>query len=95
MVTMKSVKSSNIAAVGYDPETRELYISFKNSSYIMSDVTAEHAQGLIEAESPGRYFAQHIRGQYDYKKTEHPPPNTLIEEEPPDVIPIRMKEDDA
>jgi KTSC domain len=61
----KSVSSSSVTSVGYDSETRTLEIEFNSGSvYEYNEVPPEIYQGLMEAPSKGRYFANEIRGQY-------------------------------
>jgi hypothetical protein len=56
---MHTVKSSHISAVGHDPETNTLKITFgAGRSYIYKDVSAEDAAALVGAESPGRHLRQ-------------------------------------
>lgn len=70
------VKSSQIAAIGYDAGTKTLEIEFPGlagaagSVYQYSDVPAEVHANLMGAESPGRYFGVHIRGKFAFKKVE-------------------------
>ena len=61
----KSVSSSSVASVGYDPRSQTLEIEFHSGSvYDYEEVPPEIYQGLMEAPSKGRYFANEIRGQY-------------------------------
>jgi hypothetical protein len=61
------VESSMIASVGYDEASRILEIEFNNGRvYQYADVPPEEYQGLMEADSHGRYFLAHIRDVYDY-----------------------------
>ncbi len=60
------VDSSNIEATRYDRETGTLGIRFRNGGvYSYRGVPAEIAQGLVQAESPGRFFHSMIRGAYE------------------------------
>lgn len=62
-VEMKDVKSSNVAAVGYDADAKELHVAFRNGSkYIYHDVDAEKHSALISADSVGGFFNAHIKG---------------------------------
>jgi hypothetical protein len=76
-IALIPIVSSQIAAVGYDAETRELVIKFRASGrtaeaiYSYDGVPPELATGLIAAESPGAYFHRHIRhGQFRYRRHE-------------------------
>jgi hypothetical protein len=59
-------QSSNIAAVGYDSATSELYVTFVNSgrTYKYLDVPPGEFGMLERADSVGSYFANNIKGQY-------------------------------
>ncbi len=67
----KTVDSSQISEVGYDPETATLGIRFKAgkkspaSEYHYADVTDDVYQGLLTATSVGRYFAEQIKQRPD------------------------------
>ena len=63
------VESSNLKAVSYDAENRELYVWFLGGGiYVYYDVPPERYAGLIEAPSHGSYFVEHIRNTYRYRK---------------------------
>lgn len=65
----KSVASSNIASVGYDPESETLEIKFNGSGiYSYEKVPASVYDALMAAESKGSYFAKNIKGKYGFKK---------------------------
>ncbi|MGB2754691.1 MAG: KTSC domain-containing protein [Phycisphaerae bacterium] len=56
------VQSSNIASVGYDPETSTLEIEFVNANvYQYFGVPADVHEGLMVAGSKGSYFHHHIK----------------------------------
>jgi hypothetical protein len=60
-----TVESSTMRSVGYDPQSRMMEIEFTSGHvYQYSDVPPEVYQGLVDAESQGRYFRQHIRGVF-------------------------------
>jgi hypothetical protein len=62
----ESVRSSNLASVGYDANSKTLEIEFKNRRvYQYFQVPAMEYLSLINAESVGRYFSAEIRGAYD------------------------------
>lgn len=53
----KSVVSSNVAEVGYDPETKTLEVAFiEGSVYQYLGVPESVYNGLMVAPSVGRYF---------------------------------------
>lgn len=63
------IKSSNLRTVGYEAETRLLDIEFGSRSvYRYFEVPEQVYRELLEAESAGRYFAQHIRDGYEFRR---------------------------
>ena len=70
MTDMQFVDSSNIEAIGYDPEARELHVRFLKSgdTYVYSDVNPVVFDELMQAESKGSYLNRRIKGNYQYHK---------------------------
>ena len=67
-VDLVEVESSNIAKIGYDPETQTLYIKFKGGSlWSYRAVPPEEYQRLAEAKSVGKHFAGWIRPNPRYE----------------------------
>lgn len=67
MFNQVSVNSSAISTVGYNDETKALYITFRlGAEYIYPDVPQQEYINLISASSVGRYFNEHIK-QYSAK----------------------------
>lgn len=65
---MRPVTSSNIAAVGYDAERRELRVRFRGGSeYAYADVPADVAAALVDAPSVGGYLAREIAHNPRYR----------------------------
>ena len=63
------VKSSNIKAIGYVEDTNGLLVEFKSGAvYTYNDVPVEVYKALAGAESKGKYFAEHIKGVFEYQK---------------------------
>jgi len=63
--------SSAIQAFEYDPERRELLVTFTTGRrYIYADVPEHVAIGLERASSLGRYFNWRIRDQYEFREIE-------------------------
>jgi hypothetical protein len=61
------VTSSRLDAVMYESDSRVLSIRFRNGAeYSYQDVPREIARGLTSATSPGRFYADNIKGRYDY-----------------------------
>lgn len=66
---MIPVESSMVDSVGYDEETRCLQVVFNTSKvYCYEDVPPEIFQGLLEAESKGRYIRAYIIDVYPYRR---------------------------
>lgn len=63
------VSSSNLRSVGYDASSETLEIEFHSGgTYQYSQVPASIYQGLMQAESHGRYFHAHIKDVYAYRR---------------------------
>jgi len=66
-IALHDVESSQINAIGYDPETLVLAIQFKGwkgevgSTYHYANVTAADFEAFKNADSIGRHFGQHIK----------------------------------
>lgn len=66
---MIAVDSSNVAAIGYDPENAVLRIQFKPANlYEYYDVPQFEYDGLMGAESKGQYGHQNIYKKYRQTK---------------------------
>lgn len=66
-----AVKSSNLEAVGYDPATHTLSVTFRNGGhYEYADVPSQAYMDLIQAESKGTHLHAHIKGKYAHRKLE-------------------------
>lgn len=69
MTDMTPVDSSNLQAVGYDADSRELHVRFlNNDTYVYSDVPEELHQELLRAPSKGSFLNRAIKGTYVYRK---------------------------
>lgn len=56
------VSSSNLKAIGYDPQTRTLEVEFLNGGlYSYSGVPSSVHSGLMSAASHGSYFDAHVK----------------------------------
>lgn len=72
MMEMKAVTSSKLASVGYRPNAMILRIKFiKDGVFEYYGVPESLYNGLIEAESPGRYFKQYIKDKYRYVRLQN------------------------
>jgi hypothetical protein len=64
-----SVISSNLMAMGYDPNSGELQVQFRNGRiYSYQGVPPEIYDALINAPSKGTYFGYYIRRIYAYTR---------------------------
>ena len=68
----QSVVSSNIASLGYDPDSRVLEVEFKRGDvYQYLDVPETVYQRLLRATSVGRAFQAIVKGGgYQFRKVE-------------------------
>lgn len=65
MPDMVDVNSSNINAIGHDPESGDLHVQFKNGGhYVYHGVPQQEYYKLLAAPSKGSHFHQNIRGNY-------------------------------
>ena len=64
-----SVQSSNVAEVGYDPNTMTLEVAFHSGGiYQYFDVPGSLFQEMLQAESVGRFLNLYIKNSYRYAK---------------------------
>lgn len=65
-IPTQAVKSSNIAELGYDAETKTLVVLFHNGrKYAYHDVPEELNEELVNAASIGGVFASAIKPYYE------------------------------
>jgi hypothetical protein len=63
------VKSTNIASIGYDPETKTLEVEYVGSGiYHYLDVAPALHASLMSAHSKGQHIHKHIKGSHNYKR---------------------------
>jgi len=66
---MTSVDSEAMTDIEYDAATQVLRIRFHDGDwYGYSDVPAEIHAALLSADSHGRYFQEHVRDRYRFRK---------------------------
>lgn len=66
---MTTVDSSNILAIGYDPDSATLNIAFKGGGeYEYYDVPQHEFDNFLAADSKGRYGHQNIYKKYRQQK---------------------------
>lgn len=63
-------QSSCFSEIGYDSEWEILVVRFRNSSstYTYSDFPEGEWSKFVSADSLGRWFNKHIKGQYEYER---------------------------
>lgn len=72
-------KSSNVASIGYDPDTEELRVAFKPHKegepgrvYSYASVPKDKYLAFLNAESVGSHFATFIRANYESHRIDSP-----------------------
>lgn len=66
---MIPIKSSNIEAIGHDPEKNELCVKFQGGgTYFYSGFSAEDFALFRGSSSKGSFFAKNIRGLFPSRK---------------------------
>jgi hypothetical protein len=66
------VQSKILAAVAYNRDWQQLYLKFRSGEiYCYSGVPVEQYQGLLAADSKGKYFRGRILNRYLYQRI-HP-----------------------
>ena len=69
MPEMIYVDSSNVQAIGYEEEARELHVQFVSGGYyIYHDVPRQIFDGLLNAPSKGSFLNREIKGVYQFTK---------------------------
>lgn len=64
-IMREAIESRCLASIGYAPERQVLAIEFKSGLILhYSGISLELALACFCAESRGRFYAQHIRGQF-------------------------------
>ncbi len=63
------VRSSNIAAIGYDEDNQVLEVEFNDESvYQYSGVPSREHDGIMNADSKGKYLNANIKNRYPFVK---------------------------
>ncbi|GFE59620.1 KTSC domain-containing protein [Geobacter sp. AOG2] len=63
------VTSSNIRAIGYDPDSQTLEIEFNHGSVYQYTGVPEHEyESMMNADSKGQYLNANIKGRYPFIK---------------------------
>lgn len=69
---MKKVNSSNLKEIGYNPDTKDLFVRIQSNGklYKYSNVPMNLFEGFVNAESHGRFFVREIKDKFETKKIE-------------------------
>ena len=72
-MNMPYVQSSALERVSYDEEAHTLLATFREThrTYVYEEVPQEIYDGLIFADSLGRYFNAHIRDHFSFHEVTH------------------------
>lgn len=65
---MIELNSSMIKQASYDAMTGILTLVMNGGTYRYLDVPQDIYDGLLTAESAGKYFAQNIKGKFSFEK---------------------------
>jgi hypothetical protein len=69
MPDMQPVSSSNIAAIGYDPESQAVYVEFLNgTTYMYKGVPDHEFENLRTSSSVGSYLNRYFKNVYPYER---------------------------
>jgi hypothetical protein len=65
---MEYVDSSNIEAIGYDADARELWVRFvSGSTYVYANVPPATHNDIMRADSKGSYLNREVKPNYAYR----------------------------
>ena len=65
---MKIEGSSTVANIDYDPETRNMDVTFHSGqTYTLPGVSAEQHEDFLAADSKGKHFHRHFKGKFGSK----------------------------
>lgn len=65
---MIPVQSSNIASIGYDPESKLMHVEFKDgATYKLHGVEAEEYRQFMAAPSKGAHYHTHFKTRHTGK----------------------------
>ena len=66
---LRRVESEMLIAAGYDKRSRILQVIFRTGeTYRYKGVPSSEYDGLMSADSKGKYMHRHIIGHYDYER---------------------------
>ena len=68
-MTTTVLNSTSLAEVGYEQEENTLHVQFQNgSTYDYFDVPADVYEGILKADSAGRFFNENVSGEFSYQR---------------------------
>lgn len=77
MITLHPVQSSNLAAVGYDPESEVLHVKFAHGAlWEYTQITPLMHASLVNAPSVGGYYKQFVKGRFPARLIKSAAPTT-------------------
>lgn len=82
-IPLQAVESSNVAKVGYDPDTERFAVQFKRTPgvYVYAGVSAKVADGVLNATSVGSAVQSSlVRGGFAFERIE--PESDSIDDTP-------------
>ena len=66
---MTDFSSTTLASAFYNGSAQELHLDFRDGSrYLYSGVTPDLFERLLTAESKGRFFNEHVRGCFPFRR---------------------------
>lgn len=64
---LEPVKSSNVNAVGYDADAKQLHVKYKSGgTYTYHGVSPDDHKALMSASSIGKHLHAHIKGRFSH-----------------------------
>lgn len=62
-----NVESSAISSISYNAKASSLTVGFKSGrNYVYAGVPSHVVQGMLNADSAGKFFTSFIKGKYQY-----------------------------
>lgn len=69
VITMHTVKSSQVESIGYDHESKTLAVQYKSGGlYHYQDVAPATHAGMMNAKSIGNFLHTHIKQKHKFAK---------------------------
>lgn len=65
---MRSVFSSHVDNIGYDPENRELHVKYSKGQYaVYKDIPEDVAKNVLGSASIGEALHEHVKGKFEHE----------------------------